>query len=179
MAVFPSPDSETDAPWCISAGPTAPLPTSLSPCWVHTPPERVNTQAAPLPLLSVRPPTMAVLASADRETEEPCSAGNGPTAPEPTSLGPCWVNCACTVAGSRPHTSITTGGTRRTSCENFIVAFCTTAASRCFTSSTTILPKASRGSRTAGSPPNASTGTVNLAGPTRLRRGVGVSSRGG
>src|SRR5437588_3577397 len=32
-------------PW--KALPTAPVPTSLFPCWVQTPPLRVNTQAAP------------------------------------------------------------------------------------------------------------------------------------
>src|SRR5262249_34408961 len=68
--------------------PTAPVPTSLPPCWVHTPPLRVNTHTAPgLPLLSVGPPTMAVLPSADTAAEEPCAAFTDP--PAPTSLGPC------------------------------------------------------------------------------------------
>jgi hypothetical protein len=38
MAVFPSADSATDQPWWAS---TAPVPTSLLPCWVQTPPLRV------------------------------------------------------------------------------------------------------------------------------------------
>ena len=40
-------------------------PTSLLPCWVHTPPLRVNTHAAPARELSPGPPTTAVLPSAD------------------------------------------------------------------------------------------------------------------
>ena len=39
MAVLPSADSATEAP-CLAL-PTAPLPTSLLPCWVQTPPLRV------------------------------------------------------------------------------------------------------------------------------------------
>ena len=39
MAVLPSADSATEAP--CSAVPTAPVPTSLLPCWVQTPPLRV------------------------------------------------------------------------------------------------------------------------------------------
>src|SRR5262249_60815818 len=38
-AVLPSPVSATDEPWL--AVPTAPVPTSLSPCWVQTPALRV------------------------------------------------------------------------------------------------------------------------------------------
>src|SRR5271157_4983912 len=87
-AVRPSADSATEQP-CV-AFPTALLPTSLSPCWVHTPPERVNTQAAPAPPLSPGPPTTAMLPSAESATEEPCVAF--PTAPEPASLPPCWVH---------------------------------------------------------------------------------------
>jgi hypothetical protein len=45
MAVLPSPDSATDLPW--TAFPTAPVPTSLLPCWVQTPPLRVKTHATP------------------------------------------------------------------------------------------------------------------------------------
>src|SRR5262252_5802844 len=37
-AVLPSPASATDDPW--KALPIAPVPTSLLPCWVHTPPLR-------------------------------------------------------------------------------------------------------------------------------------------
>src|SRR5580765_8209798 len=49
--VFPSAHIATAPPWC--AGPTAPVPSSLAPCWLHTPAPRVYTQAAPaLPLSS-------------------------------------------------------------------------------------------------------------------------------
>ena len=41
----PSAESATELP-CPDS-PTAPVPTSLLPCWVHTPLLRVNTQAAP------------------------------------------------------------------------------------------------------------------------------------
>ena len=67
--------------------PTAPVPTSLGPCCDHTPPLRVYTHAAPAPLLSLSPPIMAVLPSADIATDLPWLAA--PTAPVPTSLGPC------------------------------------------------------------------------------------------
>src|SRR5271169_7188094 len=56
-------------------------------------PDLVKTHAAPaFELLSVGPPTMAVLPSADTATERPWLAS--PTAPVPTSFGPCCVNCA-------------------------------------------------------------------------------------
>ena len=88
MAVLPSADSATEWPW--TARPTAPVPTSLLPCWVQTPLLRVNTHAAPASaLLSKGPPTIAVLPSADSATDQPCAAGA--TAPVPTSLLPCWV----------------------------------------------------------------------------------------
>src|ERR1700720_4776840 len=87
MAVSPSADSATDKPW--PAFPTAPVPTSLLPCWVQTPPLRMKTHAAPF-ASSPNPPTTAVLPSADSATEMPCSAG--PTAPAPTSFLPCWVH---------------------------------------------------------------------------------------
>ena len=88
-AVLPSADSATAQPW--PDGKTAPVPDSLPPCCVHTPPERVNTHAAPAPLLSASPPTMAVLPSADSDTERPCSAKYEPSTPVPTSLLPCCV----------------------------------------------------------------------------------------
>src|SRR5262245_15671224 len=44
MAVFPSPESDTETP--CTALPTAPVPTSLA-CWLHTLPERVYTHVAP------------------------------------------------------------------------------------------------------------------------------------
>src|SRR5580692_6908990 len=87
MAVLPSADSATEAPWPTI--PPAPVPTSLLPCWVQTPPLRVKTHAAPRIELSSGPPTMAVLPSADSATETPCWAV--PAAPVPTSLLPCWV----------------------------------------------------------------------------------------
>src|SRR5215468_3510117 len=87
-AVLPSPDSATAAPWL--AVPTAPVPISLAPCWVHTPPLRMKTHAAPTFELSVSPPTMAVLPSVDSATDRPCP--ERPTAPLPTSLLPCWVH---------------------------------------------------------------------------------------
>src|SRR4029079_16886855 len=68
IAVLPSADSETEVP--CSAAPIAPAPTSL-PCWVQAPPLRVNTHAAPMLPLSRNAPTMAVLPSADSETEPP------------------------------------------------------------------------------------------------------------
>src|SRR6266581_3715381 len=44
MTVLPSPDSATEVP-CVAA-PTAPVPTSLPPCWLQTPLLRVKTHAA-------------------------------------------------------------------------------------------------------------------------------------
>src|ERR1043166_2029175 len=87
-AVFPSADSETDSP--CSAAPTAPVPTSFAPCWLHTPAVRVNTHAAPAFALSKFPPTTAVFPSADSATASPCCAN--PTAPVPTSFVPCWLH---------------------------------------------------------------------------------------
>src|SRR5437588_619561 len=88
MAVFPPPESATELP--CPACPTAPVPTSRPPCWVHTPPLRVNTHPAPAMLLSAQPPTSAVLPSADSATEIPCCAF--PVVPVPMSLPPCWVH---------------------------------------------------------------------------------------
>src|SRR5262249_33159582 len=83
-AVFPSADTATEIPW--RAGPAAALPTSLEPSWLHTPPLRVHTHAAPTPPLSLNPPTTAVFPSADTATEIPCLAT--PTAPAPTRRPP-------------------------------------------------------------------------------------------
>src|SRR5260370_127923 len=93
MAVFPSPDSAADQPCSapLPKGPTAPVPTSFGPCWLHTLPERVNTHAAPALVLSRGPPTIAVFPSLDSDTEKPCSAPSGATAPVPTSLA-CWLH---------------------------------------------------------------------------------------
>ena len=88
IAVFPSAERETDLPCC--ALPIAPLPTSLLPCCVHTPAERVKTHAAPALLLSRYPPTKAVFPSAERQTELPCH--EIPVAPLPANLLPCCVH---------------------------------------------------------------------------------------
>ena len=56
------------------AAPMAPVPTSFAPCCVHTPPVRVYTHAAPVLKLSSTPPTIAVLPSAEIETDRPCAA---------------------------------------------------------------------------------------------------------
>src|SRR5262249_32396328 len=97
MAMLPSADSATDVPW--RAPRKAPLPRSLLPCCVQTPPRRVTTHAAPAAPnpkgtdrshgLSPGPPTSAVLPSADSATEVPWRAP--PTAPLPTSLLPCCL----------------------------------------------------------------------------------------
>src|SRR5271165_3576566 len=97
MAELPSADSATDMPWRpLSA---APVLISLLPCCVQTPALRVNTHAAPAAprpngtdparALSLGPPTMAVLPSADSATDMPWRAL--PTAPVPTSFLPCCV----------------------------------------------------------------------------------------
>src|ERR1035437_10995812 len=95
MAVLPSAERATDAPW--AAAPTLPEPTSLVPCWVQFTPVLVQTHAAPLPS-SLGPPTMAVLPSAERATEEPCQAFPDAV---PTNFGPCCVNCAAAVWATR------------------------------------------------------------------------------
>jgi hypothetical protein len=88
MAVFPSPESETEMP-CAGVR-TAPVPTSFA-CWLQIPPERVNTHAAPVTALSLGPPTIAVSPSPESETENPCPTGEGPMAPEPISFA-CWLH---------------------------------------------------------------------------------------
>src|SRR3954447_16036165 len=87
MASLPSPVIETEIPCQVF--PIAPAPTNLFPCWLQTPPLLDQIQAAPTEPLSSTPPTMAVLPSPESERENPCSAA--PTAPEPTSFGPCWL----------------------------------------------------------------------------------------
>src|SRR5262245_24033727 len=62
-AVLPSADTATELP-CFAA-PTAPVPTGLAPCCLHTPPLRMYTHAAPALLSSEYPPTTAVSPSAD------------------------------------------------------------------------------------------------------------------
>src|SRR5580704_13525275 len=95
IAVLPSPDSATEKP--CRAGPTARVPTSL--LLVQARPLRVKTHAAPAPELSPGPPMVAVLPSADNATEKPCWAA--PTAPVPTSFGPCCVNCASAISDEK------------------------------------------------------------------------------
>jgi hypothetical protein len=85
MAVLPSADKATELPW--KEEPELFVPTNLPPCWLQVLPLLVYTQAAPRPPLSDGPPTIAVLPSADRETEIPCCAP--PTLPVPTSFEPC------------------------------------------------------------------------------------------
>src|SRR6516225_6678911 len=86
MALLPSADNATEPP-CRAAF-TAPVPTSLAPCWLHTLPLRVYTHAAPALRLSPGPPTMAVFPSADNATELPCS----PPPSVASSLAPCWLH---------------------------------------------------------------------------------------
>ena len=57
--------------------PVSSLAVSFGPCWVQVEPERVNTHAAPTPLLSSGPPIRAVLPSADSATLSPNDAGPG------------------------------------------------------------------------------------------------------
>src|SRR6516164_2539835 len=71
-AVLPSAESATDIPWPGgNGGSLAPLPTSLLPCCVQILPLRVKTHAAPVVLLSLGPPMMAVLPSEERATDAP------------------------------------------------------------------------------------------------------------
>src|ERR1035437_2594803 len=93
MAVLPSAERKTEVP--CKESPSAPEPTSLVPCWVQAPALLFQTHAAPTAPLSPHPPTMAVLPSAERDTEAPRIAF--PTALEPTSFGPCCENCATAV----------------------------------------------------------------------------------
>jgi hypothetical protein len=61
---------------------------NLGPCCVQAPRLLVQIQVAPM-WLSAVPATRAVLPSAAMETARPCCAF--PTASNPTSLVPCWV----------------------------------------------------------------------------------------
>src|SRR2546425_893075 len=88
IAVLPSADNATDMPW--RALPTASVPTSFLPCCVQTPPLRVNTHAAPVVRLSLGPPTMAVLPSAETATDAPWDHKPPPySLVVPTSLACC------------------------------------------------------------------------------------------
>src|ERR1700740_3514900 len=88
-AVLPAEDTVTlnpKLPWPFSSP-----PVSFVPCWLQTDPERVNTHAAPILLLSLGAPISAVLPSAD-------SAALKPNLPAPlsstpaASLEPCWFH---------------------------------------------------------------------------------------
>src|SRR6516225_3708946 len=93
MAVLPSAESATDIPWPGgNGGSLAPLPTSLLPCCVQILPLRVKTHAAPVVLLSLGPPMMAVLPSEERATDAPWDHNPPPySLVVPTSLPPCCV----------------------------------------------------------------------------------------
>src|SRR5215831_20269861 len=90
MAVLPSAESATDIPWPGgNGGSLAPLPMSLLPCCVQILPLRVKTHAAPVVLLSLGPPMMAVLPSEERATEAPWDHNPPPySLVVPTSLPP-------------------------------------------------------------------------------------------
>ena len=60
----------------------------------------MKTHAAPSSPLSHGPPTMAVLPSAERDTDQPWKETKEAPGGPPTSLGPCWVQ---TDAMSRDH----------------------------------------------------------------------------
>ena len=104
IAVSPSAEIATDLP--CQATPTAPVPASLPPCCVQAPSPRVNTHAAPALAASAHPPRMAVFPSAEIATEAPCWAA--PTAPLPTSLVPCWANCAAAACAMNTTPRIAT-----------------------------------------------------------------------
>jgi hypothetical protein len=70
IAVVPSRDSATEAPW--PAAPTAPVPTNFFACGVHVPLLKVNAQAAPVLALSVGAPNSKVLPRLFNATEKPC-----------------------------------------------------------------------------------------------------------
>ena len=86
-AVEPSPASATLQP--KRPLPLSPPPVSLPPCWFQSPPERVNTQAAPLLSSSSGPPIRAVEPSAASATLAPKLPL--PLSPLPVSLPPCWL----------------------------------------------------------------------------------------
>src|SRR5215813_9482304 len=93
MAVLPSAESATEIPGPGgNGGSLAPLPTSLLPCCVQILPLRVKTHAAPVVLLSLGPPMMAVLPSEERATDAPWDHNPPPCSlVVPTSLPPCCV----------------------------------------------------------------------------------------
>src|SRR5215218_6127472 len=86
-AVAPSAESATLVPNSPSPAPSSGV--SFGPCWVQVDPERKNSHAAPLVLLSAKPPTSAVLPSAESATATPNRPS--PVSPPPVSFCPCWV----------------------------------------------------------------------------------------
>src|SRR5262245_56502265 len=113
MAVLPSADTATDAPWDHKPPPySLVVPTSLA-CWLQTPPLRVNTHAAPAgptaggrsrsALWAPGPPSIAVLPSADNATAMPWLAL--PAAPVPTSFGGSWKVSVIATCRPRPTTA--------------------------------------------------------------------------
>src|SRR5205814_1312116 len=103
-AMLPSADNATATPCRVD--PTPPVPTSFAPCCVHVVRLRVQIHTAPTPVLSLGPPTIAVLPSEESDTACPCVAL--PVAPVPTSFAPCCAYCAKAVdAGNRTAAAIT------------------------------------------------------------------------
>src|SRR5262245_38962170 len=88
ITMLPSAESATEG----ADFPTAPAPTSFLSCCIQTSPLRVNTHAAPIVLLSLGPPTMAVLPSPERATDAPWDHKPPPySLVVPTSLPPCCL----------------------------------------------------------------------------------------
>src|SRR5580658_6986345 len=82
--------------------PELPLPTKLA-CCVQGTPERVNTQAAPVLLLSPYPPNSAMFPSVDNAVALPAAVVA--EAPAGTSLLPCCVQAP--ADSTNPHTAPT------------------------------------------------------------------------
>src|SRR3984893_17758130 len=117
MAVLPSAESATDIPWPKdkggSPGPEAPVPTNFLPCCAQTPPLRLKTQAAPVVLLSLGPPTMAILPSPDSATDTPWDHKPPPSSlVVPISLLPCWVQTLPPRVNTHAAPAGSTGGAR-------------------------------------------------------------------
>ena len=119
MAVLPSAERDTEKPWSASI-PRRPSRPAWFPAGSRRLPLLVQTHAAPAKLLSPGPPTMAVLPSAERDTEKPCSSGPhgaradqlgallGPdaSAPRPDPRGP----SATVVVGPSDDGRVAVGG---------------------------------------------------------------------
>ena len=87
IAVLPSADSATER--ALRGVSDRAGADQLRPCWVQTPPLRVNTHAAPAVELSAWPPTMRGVAVG--RTARRRALPGVPTARVPTSFDPCWV----------------------------------------------------------------------------------------